>query len=884
MKYLYVTGASIGAEVRVVGNDAGEKLSILPGIIARLDRPAPNYGIGRYNDFNTFYLQAASSTSGGSSGSPVIDIHGTVVALNAGANTSSSASYYFPLDRVVRALDLIKHGDIVPRGTLQTEFEYKPFQHARKLGLHESVEESLRSTFPDRTGVLSVKRVVPGGPGSKCLENGDILYRIQGQLVSHFVELENYLDTNVEEEITLEFERNGKALISNVTVQDLHSITPACFLQFGDGIIHELSYQMARSYSIPVGAPYVASGGFCMSIGGIQNNSVIRCVKNTKTESFGDFVAALKRCKNNEEVSFKYASLASFDCTKVASVRIDSELFKSSIFQRNDESGFWNHENINISSENMPDDSKTRNFSDHSLEIPHAPWQVNQSLKSLALVQSHIPFLVEGTFQSMYEGAGVILDGVLGLLVCDRSAVPISACNVYVTFSNSVVLSVDIVFMHPFRNFVLLRYDPGKVGSHYLPGVELCSQSLDVIGNPTHLVVLGKDHFPMEKSTSIAKLSESHSSPRIPPRFRQFNTEVFTLENSVNNCLGGILIQKGTGKVQGFWFSYHVDSSTKLFSGLPAVYLIPALKSIRHWACFDIASRMLPDMNLMSTELIPVHLSYARKLGLPGEWSHRLTSISKDRHTLLQVSKCFPHLDLPIPTKLNDHGGSYSMNSSLQNGDIILSINGCLASRMLDIFHMEESLDYSQNDEVFEILILRDGEEKMVIIPPRRENLISSNKKEEIRKLTNGNSVRIPPPQSKPTLIGWCGTIIQIPYEYTLQQTVETDFMLKTVPYITCVLCGSPAESAGLTSGFYVLTVNDIQMTKNQPTMDRQDIINFWVEVFTDAMKSKNEFIILQVMNRDGVKKMLALSPDPHYWPSWILAPNQVGKWKMVDL
>ena len=665
--------AQIGLDIRVIGNDAGEQLSILAGTIARLDRQAPNYGRGNYNDFNTFYFQAASGTSGGSSGSPVIDIEGRVVALNAGANTQAASSFFLPLDRIRRALTLIRSDENVPRGTLQSEFVNKPYAELRRLGLTEESEAAMREVFPDQTGLLVVQRVVPGAGAGSFLQPGDILLRIDGELIAKFVPLAVAFDENVGNRVLVEIERGGVVMQQALLVDDLHQITSNEFIEYGEGVFHNLSYQQARHFNRNVSGVYVADPGYVFGSSAIPRASLITSIDGQTMESLDDFQRVLEALPEGQRASVRFLQFDDPRNERQRSIRNNRRWFAAQRCQRDDELGLWPCQAIAeaLSVQQPPTGATTFPLRGD----PH----VQHVTPSLVLVNFDMPYTVSGVSDRHYYGTGVIADAERGWVVVDRNTVPVALGDVRLTFAGSLEIPGSVEYIHPLHNLAVVSYDPALIGDTPVKTAEFSTAGVQP-GDELEVVGLKADHTLLSQPSEVRAVIAANLPLSRTLRFRDSNLAGITLVNGPDEFDG--VVTDLDGRVVALWASFAVQQGrdfTQLNMGIPADLIV------------DMVDHMKDDQPLRSLEvewqLMP--LASARNFGLPESWVRRYEEHNPQRRQVLAVSSAVA--DSPAA-------------EFFRSGDILLSVDGKAWNTFREIERA------SQNASV-EITVYRDGTE-----------------------------------------------------------------------------------------------------------------------------------------------------------------------------
>ncbi len=669
--------AKVGTEIRVVGNDAGEQLSILAGTLARLDRDAPEYGPGKYNDFNTFYYQAASGTSGGSSGSPVVDVRGRAVALNAGGASHAASSFYLPLDRVVRAYRLLREHKPVTRGTLQTVFVYTPYDELRRLGLSDSVEAEARHAFPRQTGMLVAREVQPGSSADGQLSPGDILVRINGRMVTEFLSLESILDEAVDQTLELEVQRGGERLVRQIKVDDLHSLTPDEFITFGDAVLHRLSYQMARHLNVPVRGIYVANPGFILGVAAVPKGAVITSFDGHSVSTLDELEKALDGLAQGDRATVRFFTADDARYSQLRSVRIDRRWFPAERCRRDDSMGRWPCRPLQPGPVATPLQPAETTFP--TIEEERA----DRISPSLVMVNFDTPFRMSGISGNSYHGAGLVVDAGAGLVVTDRDTVPISLGEVRLTFGGSVEIPAQVVYVHPLHNLALLKYDPMLLGKTPVRSAVFSTEPLRS-GEDIWVAGLRSDQRLAVMQTRVASVEPADFPLSRTLEFRDTNVELAVLVNPPTDFDGVLLDHKGL--VKGLWSTFVIDSGRgpqQQTFGMPARLVLELMENFR-------SGRPLRSIE---AELEPVPLSFARKLGLGNAWINRLSAKDSYRQVMAVVRTV-----AGTPSAL-----------VLQAADLLLAVDGKAIRDFKDI-------EVASRQESLRLTLLRNGHEMEVVL------------------------------------------------------------------------------------------------------------------------------------------------------------------------
>ncbi|MEX2496337.1 MAG: trypsin-like peptidase domain-containing protein [Woeseia sp.] len=637
--------AGVGREIRVIGNDAGEQLSILSGTIARLDRKAPEYGRGKYNDFNTFYMQAASGTSGGSSGSPVIDIEGQVVALNAGAANTAASSFFLPLDRIKHALTLLQQGKPVPRGSLQTVFVQKPYDELRRLGLQPETEALAREAKPKETGMLTVLEVMPTSPADAKLQAGDILLRVDGELITKFVPLAAILDEKVGGAVTVEVERGGRRVTEQVPISDLHAISPDEYLEFGDAVVNNLSYQQARHYNRPPRGVYVANSGYMLSRSAIPRGAVISEVDGVPVSDIHDLERELAKLADGDRATFRYFSMEDPESSTLRSVQMDRTWFPARYCSRNDVTGDWPCRNMvrgPATAERLYGSTDFPQFGDRRLDTI-AP--------SLVMVNFDLPYAVSGVSDRHYYGTGLIVDRKRGFVLVDRNTVPVAMGDVSITFAGSLQIKGRVEYVHPLHNLAIVSYDPEQIGDTPVNEATFSNKPLRP-GQKVWVVGLKSDHQLVHQASTVASVD-----PLVLPlsrtlRFRDANLEGVSLVNAPAE-IDGVLIDE-RGHVAASWssFAYQSGNDAGQFNRGIGSDLVQELVEL---------ARSGRPLYSLEAELGYSPLFAARKLGLGQSWLEKLEQHDPRGRRALSINRVVagtPAADI------------------LRTGDMLLAIDG----------------------------------------------------------------------------------------------------------------------------------------------------------------------------------------------------------------
>ncbi len=768
--------ARVGSEIKVVGNDACQKLSILSGVISRLDCNAPKYD--GYSDFNTSYYQASAAASGGSSGSPVVNIDGYAVALQAGGRADRAATNYFlPLNRPLRALKCLQEGNPITRGDIQCQFILKPFDDCRKLGLTSEWEAQIREAFSKETNMLVAEIVLPKGPSYEKVKEGDVLIKVNGELLTQFIRLDDILDSSVGQPVKLLLLRGGEEVEVKIEVGDLHKITPDRFVSVAGGSFHDLSYQQARLRGVACWGVYVCEARGSWQLGDAENGWLIQSVDYKETPDLEAFIKVVKAFPDKAWVVVTYKHLRDLHTLHTSTIFINRHWdSKMKLAVRNDETGLWDFSNL--ADPLPPVEPVPRKAAFIQLEHTSNP-AVADLVRSFVQVSCTMPITLDGFPYNRRQSMGVVIDADKGLVVISRATVPYDLCDISITIANSIVVEGNVVFLHPLQNYAIIRYDPKLVDAPVL-SARLSAEEITQ-GASTYFIGYNGAGRIMHAVTTVSEIS-AVTIPANPgaPRYRAVNVEAITVDTSLGGSCGSGVLVAPDGTVQALWLTYlgikSAHGDKQHYFGMATPTLLPIVHQIQRGV--DPKLRMLP------AEFQPIQMFQAQLMGVSEKWVDQVSLANTAHHQLFMVTN--------RTLELNEQE-----DGALLEGDVVLSLNGKIVTKISD-------LDVMYSHEQLDAVIVRNRKELVIRLSTVASDNVETNR-----------------------AVSFCGAIFHAPHHAVRQQSSK----LPSGVYVSACAHSSPSCLYSLAPTSFITHVN------SKPTTDLESFLRVVIEIPDNTCK-----------------------------------------------
>jgi S1-C subfamily serine protease len=458
----------------------------------------------------------------------------------------------------------------------------------------------------------------------------------------------------------------------------LHAITPSDYIEYGDGVFHDLSYQQARHFYRPVAGVYVANPGYVFGGAAIPRASLITEIDRKPIADLNDFQQVVEQLADGEQVSVRFVTFDDPQSEKQRIITNESHWYGASRCHRDDTLGVWPCQELAMAAPAAP-------LTPQETTFPREGERYLQEIApSLVLVNFSMPYTVSGVSDRYYYGTGVIADAEHGYVVVDRNTVPVALGDVRLTFAGSLEIPGRVEYIHPLHNLAVVSYDPELIGSTPVKAARFLNETLRA-GRNVSVVGLAADHKLMSQSSEVASVTEVNFPLSRTLRFRETNLEAATLVNPPTDFDGVIVDQQG--RVLALWASFAYQAGrdmTQVNMGIPAEIvtdMIDHLKSDEPMRSLDVEWRSMP-------------LATARKLNLPESWASRYEAHNPQRRELLAVSSTV--------------AGSPA-ESLLKAGDILLSVNGNLVNTYREVELATQATSVSA-------VIFRDGGEMEIDI------------------------------------------------------------------------------------------------------------------------------------------------------------------------